>query len=195
MAVKNTVQVTPAKKSAKETPAAWAKLPAIKFPNGIIPATVNINTLITLPLNLSSTLTCRMVFTKATAVTLDNPINIRTRIDNKYVLDNENIINEMEKTIAEDNKNLPLYLKSPRRAKIKAPAKAPKPAEDIKTPNPLIPTFKTSLANIGIRITWATPNKLTTATILIKANITRLFFMNTNPSFKSLNVLLLLSLF
>ena len=81
--VKNNVQTIPPAITAKETPMKWARPPAIKLPNGIIPAKVIINTLITLPLNLSSTLVCKRVFTNATAVTLEKPIKIKANIEIK----------------------------------------------------------------------------------------------------------------
>jgi len=54
--------------------------------------------------------------------------------------------------LEEISKSLPLYLKSPRCARVKPADKAPIPAADIRYPNSLIPTPKTSWANTGINI-------------------------------------------
>jgi hypothetical protein len=81
--LKNRVQARPLAITARATPITWARLPAIKFPKGIIPAKVNIKTLITLPLNLSGALVCRIVLIKAVALTLAPPKNIRINAANR----------------------------------------------------------------------------------------------------------------
>jgi len=134
--VKNARQIMPLARTAKETPRVPAKLPEIKLPKGIIPAKVSINTLITLPRNSSLTFVCNIVFIRATAITLEPPVNIKAIMDNRYVFDKENNINENENTKEDTRRSLPLYLKSPKRANINAPIKAPNPALDISTPSP-----------------------------------------------------------
>lgn len=105
---KNAVQIMPLIKTVKETPIVWLKLPAIKLPKGINPAKVIINMLITLPRKLSGTLTCKIVFIRETAQTLVPPNKTRTTSDNKYILDNENSIKEIEYIKEEKTRNLPL---------------------------------------------------------------------------------------
>ncbi len=151
--MKKTVQIIPLIKTVIETPQICAKLPASKFPKGINPANVNINALIALPLNSSGTNVCNKVFTMPMAVTEAPPINIKIISEMKYVLDRENSTREIENIMEDEINNLPLYLKSPKRANINAPIKAPKPAEDISEPRPFTPTFNTSFAKIGISIT------------------------------------------
>ena len=153
MMTKNKEQITPPSKTAEETPSTFARLPASKLPKGINPAKVNINALIALPLNSSGTNVCNKVFTMPMAVTEAPPINIKVISEMKYVLDRENSTNEIENIMEDEISNLPLYLKSPKRANINAAIKAPKPAEDISNPKPFTPTFSTSFAKTGISMT------------------------------------------
>ena len=139
--------------TVRETPQICAQIPASKFPKGMNPAKVNINTLIALPLNSSGTNICNKVFMSPVAVTEAQPINIKAMSEMKYVLDKENSTNEIENIMEEEINNLPLYLKSPKRANINAAIKAPKPVEDISNPKPFSPTFNTSFAKTGISIT------------------------------------------
>ena len=151
--VKKAVQIIPPINTVRETPKICARLPAIKFPKGIIPAKVNINTLIILPLNSSGTKICNKVFMRLVVVTEPQPTNIKAMSENKYILDKENNTNEREKIIVDEIRNLPLYLKSPKRANTNAAISAPQPAADISIPKPLTPTFNISLEKTGISIT------------------------------------------
>ena len=88
--------------------------------------------------------------------------------------------------------NLPLYLKSPKRANNNPAITAPKPAADISMPKPLTPTFNMSLAKIGISITYEVPNKLVIPTMIINIKTTWLFFIKRKPSNKSFMIKFLL---
>lgn len=151
--IKKAAQIIPPIKTVSETPQTYAKLPASKLPKGINPAKVNINALIVLPLNSSGTSVCNKVFIRPIAVTEAQPTSIKAMSEMKYILDRENSTNEIENIIEDQISNLPLYLKSPKRASINAAIKAPKPAEDISRPRPFTPTFNTSSAKTGISIT------------------------------------------
>ncbi len=83
IAIKKTAQIIPPDMTVKETPITWARLPAIKLPKGINPAKVNINTLISLPLNSSGANCCNNVLIRLMAVTDAQPINTKLIIENK----------------------------------------------------------------------------------------------------------------
>jgi hypothetical protein len=95
--------------TAKETLNACARAPAIKLPKGINPAKVSINTLITLPRNISGTLVCNIVLISAMEETLEPPKNSKINRDNKKALDIENNISEIENIKEDTIRNLPLY--------------------------------------------------------------------------------------
>lgn len=150
--MKNAAQMIPPTSTAKETPQIWAKTPEIKLPKGINPANVNINILINLPLNSSGTKVCNKVFMRLVMVTEDQPISIRLINENKNILDNANSIKDIENIMEDKMSNLPLCLKSPKRANTNAAISAPSPAADISVAKPLAPTFNILLAKTGISI-------------------------------------------
>jgi hypothetical protein len=153
MIIKNNAHIIPPSITVKETPRACERIPAIRLPKGSIPAKVNINALITLPLNSSLTIVCNIVFMREVTITLLYPTNIKVVIEDRYDLDIENNIRERENTIEDKTRNLPLCLKSPKRANNNPAINAPMPAADISIPKPLAPTYNISLANTGISIT------------------------------------------
>ena len=74
-------QIKPPTATAQETPHTCARAPAKRLPKGIIPAKVNIKTLIILPLNLSGTNVCNRVLIRLMEVTLEKPINNKVNSD------------------------------------------------------------------------------------------------------------------
>jgi len=70
ISINNARQIRPQRKRAFDTTSACARLPEIRLPKGVVPAKVIIKTLITLPRNLSGTLACNRVLTKARGTTL-----------------------------------------------------------------------------------------------------------------------------
>lgn len=150
--MKNAVQIMPLIKTVIRAPKMCVTLPAIKLPIGIIPAKVNIKTLIRRPLNSSGEINCNDVFIRLIALTDASPITIKIISEKRYDLDKEKNISATE-NITEDKTNTrPFCRKLPSLASNNAAAKAPNPEEDISMPKPLGPTFNISLANIGIRI-------------------------------------------
>ena len=81
--IKNILQIIPPMNTVKETPQTCERAQEIKLPKGIIPAKVNINTLITLPLILSLTMLCNKVLIIAMAITLEAPRKTRINKENR----------------------------------------------------------------------------------------------------------------
>ena len=105
---KETPQIKPPSETAQETPQTCARKPAKRLPKGIIPAKVNIKTLIILPLNLSGANVWSIVLIRLMEATLENPINNKVNSETRYILDTENATSEMENIINEVISSLPL---------------------------------------------------------------------------------------